>query len=80
MSLKVIIYPMHDQAPKGMDYNARVIVNGHDWGMAYGNSRIKNATSEQILEALKEDIVWEIETSKIQYTTIDWVIGEARKI
>lgn len=74
MALKVIVYPMHDEAPEGMDYNAWVIVNGHDWGMAYGNTRIKNATPEQRLDALKEDIVWEIETSKILYDTIDWVI------
>lgn len=74
MTLKVIVYPMHDGAPEGMDYNARVIVNGHDWGMAYGNSRIPNATPEQILNALKEDITWEIETSRIQYSEIEWVI------
>jgi hypothetical protein len=74
MALKVIIYPMHDEAPEGMDYNAKVIVNGHDWGIAYGTSHYNDPTPEQILDALKEDIVWEIETSKIQYDTIDWVI------
>jgi hypothetical protein len=75
MALKVIIYPMHDEAPEGMDYNAWVIVNGHDWGRAYGKSGIANATDEQKTETLKEAIVWEIETSKILYSTIDWVIG-----
>jgi hypothetical protein len=75
MALKVIIQPMHDKAPEGMDYNGQVIVNGHDWGIAYGKSGISNPTEEQKTEALKEAIIWEIETSKILYDTIDWVIG-----
>lgn len=74
MSIKVKIELQ--TAPVDYDYAAEVYVSGNSLGIILGNTGCDNPTSENILEAIKSDVEWELTTQRTKYSNIDWIVIE----
>ena len=62
--------------PENYDYAVEVILGRNNWGVIVGNTAWATPTTLQILEAVKSDVKWELDTQGTQYSSIDWVVNE----
>lgn len=65
--------------PAEYDYAAEVVVGRNSFGVLIGHTPFDTPTSIQTLQALQDDVVWELKAQQIGFDSIEWIVNEVSK-